>query len=77
MTDLKLQNDKVRFEASFGSYFFARCLENQNVIDASPPPTKYKKFLTKIENMFTDDTTFSDIWDLAIECKIKVTHSTY
>lgn len=77
MTDLKLQNDKVRFEAKFGNYFFIRCLETLKVIDASVTSRKYKKFLAKLEEMFTVKTTMNDIKDLAIEYKIKVTQHNY
>lgn len=75
MTDInlniKLENINVRFESMFNRYFFARDLRIMAVIDATTKnQRKYKKFVRRVQTSFTEKTTMSDIWRMAIECEI-------
>lgn len=75
--DIELENTNVRFESRFGCYFFARNLIKMDVIESNIKPRKYKKFTTRMQEIFTEKTTMEDIWDLARECKIFCDYRSY
>ena len=75
---INLNNSQVRFQAD-EDYFFARNLseEKQDVIDGSSTSKKFSKFVNQVQSTFTVNTTMSQIWDMAIECGIKITYKAY
>jgi len=74
---INLENNQVRFQADRDYFFACNLTGRQDVIDASATPRKFSKFVNQVQSAFTADTTMSQVWDIAIKCRIKITYKAY